>query len=137
MAASSGRLAYYYDTSKTLDEFLADMSGKMFYYELATPVETPISPELNLTYKVDDFGTEMLLPQNTDEPITTPMDADIVYQIDYEAQVRNNDSLNITKESMDNFISAFNSSGLGTITQVWDAANKRYTYTVVPPVQEA
>lgn len=104
--------------------------GTTTHYPLAEPVETPISPALNLTYRVDDFGTEMLLPVNDDEPVTAPMDADIVYQIDYEAQVRNNDSLNISKASMDNFIAAFNASGIGTITQTWDAANKKYTYTV-------
>ena len=108
----------------------------ILYYELADPVETPISPALNLTYRCDDFGTEMLLPQNTDEPVTAPMDADIVYQLDYEAQIRNNNSLNITKESMDAFISAFNASGLGTITQTWDSANKRYAYTVTAPQLE-
>lgn len=107
------------------------LSGKVLYYELATPIETPITPELNLIYRCDDFGTEMLLPQNDDEPVTAPMDADIVYQIDYEAQIRNNDSLNITKESMDNFISSFNASNIGTITQTWDATNKRYTYSIV------
>ena len=105
-------------------------------YPLREPIETPISPELNLTYHCDDFGTEMLLPQNTDEPVTAPMDADIVYQLDYEAQIRNNGSLNITKESMDAFISAFNGSGLGTITQTWDSTNKRYAYTVTAPQPE-
>lgn len=112
-----------------LRSILAESPLKIVY-ELAEPVETPINPPLNLTYRCDDFGTEMLLPQNDDEPVTAPMDADIVYQIDYEAQIRNNDSLNITKESMDNFISAFNASGIGTITQTFDATNKRYTYAI-------
>lgn len=103
------------------------------YFALETEVETPINPPLNLTYRCDDFGTEMLLPQNDDEPVTAPMDADIIYQLDYEADVRNMDVNMISKESMDNFISAFNSSGLGTITQTWDATNKKYNYTVTAP----
>lgn len=113
--------------------FKAAMSGVYLYYELEESVETPISPALNLTYRVDDFGTELLLPENDDEPVTAPMDADIIYQIDYEATIRNSDSLNITKESMDAFIAAFNASGLGTITQTWDSVNKRYAYTVTAP----
>ncbi len=127
---------YIHDSAYTdATAFKTAMSGVYLYYELAEPVETPINPPLNLTYRCDDFGTEMLLPQNDDEPVTAPMDADIVYQINYEANVRNSDSLNITKESFDNFISAFNGSGLGTITQTWDATNKKYTYTVVPPAE--
>lgn len=107
--------------------------GTTTNYILEAPVETPINPQLNLTYKCDDFGTEMLLPQNDDEPVTASMDADIVYQLDYEANIRNMDINTISKASMDNFISAFNNSGLGEITQVWDDTNKRYTYTVSPP----
>ena len=58
-------------------------------YPLREPVETLISPELNLTYRCDDFGTEMLLPQNDDEPVTVPLDMDVVYGLDYEANIRN------------------------------------------------
>lgn len=133
---SNRRIVVRDDTYTTTADFKAAMSGVMFYYELAEPVITPISPELNLTYKVDDFGTEKLLPENTATPVTAPMDADIVYQLDYEADVRNMDVNMISKESMDNFISAFNASGLGTITQTLDATNKKYSYTVTAPQPE-
>lgn len=135
----SGNVSVYdenYNQPESAADFKAAMSGVMLYYELADQVETPISPELNLTYRCDDFGTEMLLPQNDDEPVTAPMDCDIVYQLDYEADVRNMGQNMISKESMGSFIAAFNSSGLGTITQTWDATNKKYTYTVAPPTPE-
>ena len=115
------------------DDATVVTDGTTTLYVLETPVITPVSPELNLTYKVDDFGTEKLLPENTATPVTTPMDADIVYQLDYEANVRNNDRINISKASMDNFIASFNASGLGTITQVWDEQSKQYEYTVTAP----
>lgn len=73
----------------TASAFKTAMNGVMLYYELAEPVETPINPPLNLTYRCDDFGTEMLLPQNDDEPVTAPMDAGITYGTDYEATIRN------------------------------------------------
>ena len=111
-------------------EHIDDLIGQTIVFVLETPVETPISPMLNLGYKVDDFGTEMLLPQNDDEPVTAPMDAEIVYHIDYEGQIRNNDSINITKKSMDSFIAAYNESGAGTIAQTWDAVNQKYVYEV-------
>ena len=112
------------------DDSTVITDGTTTFYPLETAVETAISPALNLGYKVDDFGTEMLLPQNDDEPVTAPMDAEIVYHIDYEGQVRNNDSINITKKSMDSFISAYNNSGAGTISQTWDDVNKKYTYEI-------
>lgn len=115
------------------DDTTVVTDGTTTLYALETPVITPISPELNLTYKVDDFGTEKLLPENTAEPVTTPMDADIMYQLDYEAQVRNNDQINISKPSMDNFIASFNASGLGTITQTYNPNTKQYEYTVTAP----
>lgn len=34
------------------------------YYELATPIETAISPELDLTFNIDKGGTEELLPSS-------------------------------------------------------------------------
>lgn len=132
-STAAGKVFLRNDSYTDAAAFKAAMSGVYLYYELAEPVETPIDPPLNLTYRCDDFGTEMLLPQNDDEPVTAPMDADIVYQLDYEANVRNMPVNTISKESMDAFIAAFNASGLGTITQTWDAANGRYAYTVAPP----
>ena len=117
------------------DDSTVITDGTTTFYPLETAVETAISPALNLGYKVDDFGTEMILPQNDDEPVTAPMDAEIVYRIDYEGQVRNNDSINITKKSMDSFISAFNEIGIGTMAMVYDSANNRYDFTFTPPTQ--
>lgn len=129
-AVSTGFIYICFNASATDAYIKSILVGSSYTYLLADAVETPISPELNLTYRCDDFGTEMLLPQNTDEPVTAPMDAEITYQLDYEAQIRNMDSLVITKKSMDSFIPAFNNSGIGTITQTWNATTKSYDYTV-------
>ena len=51
--------------------------GTTTYYVLAEPVVTVVA--LTLSYLVDDFGTEQLLPMNGDEPTTSPLDAMIHY----------------------------------------------------------
>lgn len=48
----------------------------------------------------------------------------------------NNDQINISKASMDNFIASFNASGLGTITQTYNPNTKQYEYTVRAPQSE-
>lgn len=65
---SSDGAVYIYDSAligKTNAEIKTAMSGVYLIYELATPIETPISPELTFTYKVSDFGTEEWLESNT------------------------------------------------------------------------
>lgn len=57
--------------------FKTAMSGVMLAYELATPIETDV--DLSLKYLVDKFGTEQLLPENDDEPITSPFVGKIQY----------------------------------------------------------
>lgn len=76
----------------TAPEIKAALSGIMLYYELEEPIETTISPELSLSYRVDGFGTEMLLPQNTSIPTTIPLDADFTY-IDSEEYLTNTEDL--------------------------------------------
>ena len=135
-SASSGRIMIRNDAYTSASDFKAAMAGVPLLFRLANYVETPISPELNLVYPVDDFGTERELPINGSVPTTTPMYMDTLYQIDYESAVRNMDVNTISKASMDSFISAFNGSGLGTITQTWNPATKQYDYTVMPPAPE-
>ena len=48
-------------------------------YTLDEPVETPIDPPLDMVFTSSDYGTELLLPENTSAPITSPMYADIRY----------------------------------------------------------
>jgi len=41
--------------------FKASLNGVLLYYELATPTTTPISPELPMSYKVEQGGTESII----------------------------------------------------------------------------
>ena len=75
---------YYYSNSGQFRVYVNDISiapSGMLYYELETPIETPISPELDLTFNIDKGGTEELLPTNTSTPTTTPILCDIKYGI--------------------------------------------------------
>ena len=62
-AFASGRRLYVKDTSfgTNAATFKAAMDGVILYYALATPTTQPITPPLNLTYRVSDFGTERIL----------------------------------------------------------------------------
>lgn len=77
-------------------------------YKLSEPIYTSIDEPLQLSYKVDDFGTEKML---SDIP-STPFKADIVYQFNAEGRIRDNsrnierleEQLQRTKEYIDTAI---------------------------------
>lgn len=58
--------------------------GTTTLYPLDTPVETPISPPLNLSYRVENGGTETLIPS---DGTSSPISAIIAYDIDYVKQI--------------------------------------------------
>ena len=55
----------------------------VIYYISKTPVTTPIPEPLNLSYPVNDFGTEQSLPINTTTLVSTDLNADIKYSQDF------------------------------------------------------
>lgn len=73
----AGTLSIINTSYTSASAFKTAMSGVYLYYELATPTETSISPELDLNFKAYLNGTEQLLP--TDESVTSPIIADITY----------------------------------------------------------
>ena len=63
--------------------FKAAISGVILYYELATPIVPPIDPPLNLSYRVDTYGTEEIAVE--DGVISAPPVLDIAYGYDAES----------------------------------------------------
>ena len=61
------------------DDSTVITDGTDTVYALPESVETPIDPPLDLSLRSADYGTELLLPENTSVPATTPMYADIDY----------------------------------------------------------
>lgn len=72
--------------------FKAAMSGVYLYYELEKPEIRPILDPIQLSYDVEDFGTERIISRDG----SSPFRADIVYQFNAEGRIRDNDR-NIAK----------------------------------------
>lgn len=111
------------------------MAGKTINYELKTPVTITFDTPLNLGYKVDDFGTEELLPANTATPITSPINYDVLYAFNAIDTLRNLPKNYISKSSFDNFtaalIGAMATIGYTmTVTPTYDSANNEYDFNV-------
>ena len=112
--------------------FKSAMSGVMLYYELAEPIETTITPPLDLTYKVADFGTE----ESIAEGKSTPFIGIIKYSDDFTRGLVNMPKNYDTTASLDALaasLSAMLTSALdGTVTitrGAYDPATKKYEWS--------
>lgn len=74
---SEGRILLVNNNYTDATAFKTAMSGVMLYYELATPVTSPINPPLLLTYEAEPNGTETLIVPDGEE--SSPMVADTDY----------------------------------------------------------
>lgn len=121
-----------YDTNyATTAAFTTAMNGKYLYYELDTPVEYTLDNEVNLNYRVDDFGTETLLPQNTATPTTAPIVYDVRYAMNAVDTLRNLPTNYISKDSLKNLLDAFVSAGvISAYTMTYNAGTEQYTFTI-------
>lgn len=87
--SASGNIRIFdsnYKETSSKEAFVASLQGVLLYYELAEPIETPITEAIQLDYVVDDFGTEKALPLTG----SAPFRADIVYQFNAEGRIRDN-----------------------------------------------
>ena len=64
--------------------FKSAMVGVMLYYELAQPIVTEIAEDINLDYRVADFGTEEAISSQ----LSAPFKADIIYQFNAVDMIR-------------------------------------------------
>lgn len=128
-----GTSVYVYDSAYTdATAFKEAMSGVMLYYELAEPIETTITPPLDLTYKVADFGTE----ESIAEGKSTPFIGIIKYSDDFTRGLVNMPKNYDTTASLDALaasLSAMLTSALdGTVTITrgeYDPATKKYEWS--------
>jgi len=93
-----GNLVYVVNTSYSdAATFKAAMSGVMFYYELATPIEYELAEPI-MSIKTDRYGTERIYHSDTTLPCV-PMKADIQYGTDSgDISDENNKLFNIISE---------------------------------------
>ena len=125
--AGSNRTFIVVDSSYTdAATFKAAMNGVMLYYELATPIEYEIDNfEMPLAYKVDDFGTE---ETKKDTFALSPTFA-VTYGVNAVDTLRRLPTNYISKESMQNFLSALGVQMNGTWTMTLD--NNEYKFSFV------
>lgn len=111
--------------------FKTAMNGVYLVYELATPVEYTLDSEVNLNYRVDDFGTETLLPQNNATPTTAPIIYDVRYAMNAVDTLRNLPKNYISKDSMEHILTAMVTAGvISAYTLTWNATNENYDCTI-------
>lgn len=105
--------------------------GTNTIYALTTPVEYTLDSELNLNYRVDDFGTETLLPQNNATPTTAPIVYDVRYAMNAVDTLRNLPTNYISKDSLKNLLDALVSAGvISAYTMTYNAGTEQYTFTI-------
>lgn len=111
--------------------FTTAMNGVYMYYALATPTEYTLDSEVNLNYRVDDFGTETLLPQNNATPTTAPIIYDVRYAMNAVDTLRNLPKNYISKDSMEHILNAMVTAGvISAYTLTWNATNENYDCTI-------
>lgn len=87
--SASGNIRIFdsqYKEASSKEAFVASLQGVLLYYELAEPIETPITEAIQLDYEVYDFGTEKASAFGN----SAPFRADIVYQFNAEGRIRDN-----------------------------------------------
>lgn len=87
--SASGNIRIFdsnYKEASSKEAFVASLQGVLLYYELAKPIETPITEAIQLDYEVYDFGTEKASGFGN----SAPFRADIVYQFNAEGRIRDN-----------------------------------------------
>ena len=106
----------------------------MVYYELATPIEIPLTKTLG--YAVQPGGTEQLLPENQpgQTPVTTQIIMDVTYPLDAVGTLQNLPNNYTSLQVMDNFASSLaqaltSAVGATTITR---NSNGTWTITITP-----
>lgn len=86
--------------------FKSAMAGVMLYYELAQPIVTEIAKDINLDYRVADFGTEEAISSQS----STPFKAKIKYNFNANDTIRTNALAisNLTESKQDKLVSGTN-----------------------------
>lgn len=104
------------------------------HYALATPTVTPIDPALNLSYRVDDFGTERIMVPE-DERSAPPV-LDIAYGLNVVDFVRRAPTEYISAASFAQYLLARDAHDGTTTTMTWDDTDNRYEFTITDTVTE-
>lgn len=87
----------------SVQEFKQSLQGVYLYYELKDPITYTLDTPLDLSYKVDDFGTESILGANVSTINTTKFNGNIKYALNAADTIRNLQT---------NYVSTYENQGL-------------------------
>ena len=130
----NGYVQVYDSSYSSQAAFIAAMSGVELVYELATPLEYVLDTPIQLTYMVDDFGTEAKLPVDTAELPTGPLRFAVTYPFNAVDKLRRLSTNYLSKESTEAMLNALQSAGIiSGYTMTYNASTEQYTFTITPP----
>lgn len=123
--SSATRIVVRDDRYTTAADFKTAVTGKTLLYEMASPVEATISPVLDMSLRVSDFGLEELLPENTADPTTAPCNLIMLYGTNVQDAIRRLPQNYISRKSWNNIASEL--AGIGIeIALTYDADGAAY-----------
>lgn len=117
-----------YNQQSSVADFKAAMSGVLLFYELATPTTQTIDPPLNLSYKVDDWGTERVMVPTGE--MSAPPVMEVAYGLNVVDFVRRAPTQYISAASFAQYLLARDAHDGTTTAMEWDETNGRYEFTI-------
>lgn len=111
-----------YPTIEDAETWL-DSNAPVIEYELATPTTEQFAEPIDLTYSVQEGGTETWIIPTGNAPTSTAPTATIRYKMEYEYEL-------ITEKSFDNFCDALGTALSLDISKEWNATTKEWDFTI-------
>ena len=120
---TTGRITVFDPSVTTTAEMQAAARGLILYYEVVTPTTEQFETPIDLTYSVEEGGTEAWIVPEGDAPTSAPPAATIRYKMQYEYEL-------ITEKSFDNFCDALGTALNLDISKEWNAETKEWDFTI-------
>ena len=80
--------------------FKSAMSGVLLYFELATPEEYILDTTPEWNYRVDDFGTERVIPSYSPSELSAPIAYDVQYAMNAVDAIRRLDTNYVRRDNV-------------------------------------
>jgi hypothetical protein len=104
-----------YTTNAQLQDFVQSMQGVLLNYELATPIVTPITEDVNLAYDVTDYGTEQLIVAEGAQ--SAPLSAEVVYEPNVLASIKQVATMLTRLDALETAVATMQASAVATTNE--------------------
>lgn len=116
IGSASAFLFCIHDSTYTdASTFKAAMQGVMLNYELATPIVTPITEDVNLAYDVADYGTEQLIVAEGAQ--SAPLSAEVVYEPNVLASIKQVAAMLTRLDALETAVATMQASAVATTNE--------------------